>query len=99
MGELAEAPPPPRPPTIKDIRELAARLNEKREELEADLVAISNDALHAGVLVVTPWPENLDLSWLQCCSTVGDCPKCRPGDFTRAKKNDRKAMDRRRHRW
>ena len=55
-------------PNIQEVRKLAQTLAEKQENLEADMQAISNDAQWEGKLVVLPWPETLDLSWLLCCS-------------------------------
>ncbi len=50
------------------IHALAEDLNNAHEELEADMQAVANDALHEGVLVVASFPEKLDLSWISCCS-------------------------------
>ncbi len=70
-------------PDGKEIRRLARELNDAREELEADLVAEHMDAVHDGRLVVMPFSETLDLSWLLCCSVPGSCPDCRKGVFAK----------------
>lgn len=64
------------------LREDVAALRDAQENLEADMVALANDALHEGVLVVASFPESVDLSFLQCCSRIGACPSCKKGDFT-----------------
>lgn len=64
-------------PDGRSLLDITRDLNEKREELEADMQAIANDALYEGRFVVAPFPEGLQLCWLTCEGDAS-CPTCCP---------------------
>lgn len=67
----------------ESLPELCGELNQLHGEIESDMQRLDAAALMDGVLVVTSFPESIDLSWLLCCSVPGMCKNCRKGVFAR----------------